>query len=328
MQFQLPPIKAWFMIFRILAVVVWAVMTVLLSSAVVFYETGRIDWINFFLVLAIASITQGFPAHIINEIFDWKSGADRYRKIGEKSGGSKVIKSGLATIPQLWVMFVLTSAISFALVIVLYMRTDPRSLWFFGVGYLVCIFYTLPPLSFAYRPFAGEWLGGFAGILLNMTGNYFVQTGTVSPTILVFSMTIGMVYIAIMMLFHYLDYESDRHAIPIKRTTIVFLGLQRSKMYVLILLAASTVLSVVMALQVSVIFTMVTLSNISQFVFQLRCDPSDAESIIKTGKWLTLEMITFAILFSIVVNPIFGWATFPVVLSFYLHKKFGKLRTV
>ncbi|MBL7996981.1 prenyltransferase [bacterium] len=328
MQFQLPPIKAWFMIFRILAVVVWAVMTVLLSSAIVFYQTGRIDWVNFFLVMAIASITQGFPAHIINEIYDWKSGADRFRKIGEKSGGSKVIKSGLATIPQLWVMFFITSAVSFALVIALYMRADPRSLWFFGVGYLVCIFYTLPPLSFAYRPFAGEWLGGFTGILLNMTGNYFVQTGTVSPTILVFSITIGMVYIAIMMLFHYLDYESDRHAIPIKRTTIVFLGLQRSKMYVLMVLAASTVLSVIMALKISVLFYIVTISNMSQFIFQLRCDPSDPESIIKTGKWLTLEMIAFAVLFSILVNPVFGWVILPVALSFYLHKKFGKLRTV
>lgn len=187
MAFNLAPFKAWFMIFRILAVLVWAVMTVLLSSAVVFYETGRIDWMNFILVMAIASITQGFPAHIVNEIYDWQSGADRFKKIGEKSGGSKVIKSGLATISQLWLMFGITSVVSFSLVILLYMRTDdPSSLWFFGVGYFVCIFYTMPPMRFAYRPFAGEWLGGFAGIMLNMTGNYFVQTGFVSSLVLVF----------------------------------------------------------------------------------------------------------------------------------------------
>lgn len=325
---QLPPFKAWFMIFRILAVLVWAVMTVLLSSAVVFYETGRIDWVNFLLVMAIASITQGFPAHIVNEIYDWRSGADQYKKIGEKSGGSKVIKSGLATIPQLWLMFGITSVISFSLVIFLYMRTDPRSLWFFGVGYFVCIFYTLPPMRFAYRPFAGEWLGGFAGIMLNMTGNYFVQTGFISSLVLVFSITIGLVYIAIMMLFHYLDYESDRHAVPLKRTTIVYLGLQRSKVYVMILLLLSTALSVALALQISSLFFLVTLSNVIQFVIQARCNPSNAESIVKTGKILTFEMIGFSIVFSALINPAFAWIIVWVILSFYLHKKFGKLKTV
>jgi 1,4-dihydroxy-2-naphthoate octaprenyltransferase len=328
MAFKLPPFKAWFMIFRILAVLVWAVMTVLLSSAVVFYETGRIDWLNFILVMAIASITQGFPAHIINEIYDWQSGADQYKKIGEKSGGSKVIKSGLATIPQLWLMFGITSVLSFSLVILLYMRTDPRSLWFFGVGYFVCIFYTMPPMRFAYRPFAGEWLGGFAGIMLNMTGNYFVQTGSVSPLIFVFSITIGLVYIAIMMLFHYLDYESDRHAVPLKRTTIVYLGLQRSKIYVMILLLLSTALSVVLVWQTHPLFFLVTLSNVIQLFVQARCNPTNAESIVRSGKILTFEMIGFSIFFSALIHPAFAWVMVLVVLSFYLHKKFGKLKTV
>ena len=325
---QFPPFKAWFMIFRILAVLVWAVLTVLLSSAIVFYETGKIDWLNFFLVMAIASITQGFPAHIVNEIYDWKSGSDRFKKLGEKSGGSKVIKSGLATIPQLWLMFGITSVLSFSLVALLYLRTDPRSLWFFGIGYFVCIFYTLPPMRFAYRPFAGEWLGGFTGIMLNMTGNYFVQTGYVSSLIFFFSITIGLVYIAIMMLFHYLDYESDRHAVPLKRTTIVFLGLQRSKIYVLILLILSTALSVAMALRINPLFFLVTFSNAVQFLVQARCNPSDADSIVRTGKILTWEMIGFSIVFSALINPLFAWVLVWVVISFYLHKKFGKLRTV
>ena len=328
MAFQLPSFKAWFMIFRILAVLVWAVMTIILSSAIVYFETGKVDWINLFLVMAIASITQGFPAHIINEIYDWKSGADRYKKIGEKSGGSKVIKSGLATIPQLWNMLVVTSAVSFTLVAVLFVRTDPRSLWFFGVGYFVCIFYTLPPFRFAYRPFAGEWLGGFAGIMLNMIGNYFVQTDRISGTILIFSVTIGLVYIAIMMLFHYLDFESDRHAIPLKKTTIVFLGLKRSKIYVLVLLAVSAALSVVMTFQVSLLFLLLTLSTVGQFIVQLRCDPSNAESIIKSGKYLTFGMIVFSIVFSSLINPAFAGTIFLAALSFYLHKKYGKLKTV
>lgn len=324
---QLPPFKAWFMIFRILAVLVWAVMTVLLSSAIAVYETGRIDWINFFLVMLIASLTQGYPAHIVNEIIDWQSGADRFKKLGEKSGGSKVIKSGLATIPQLWLMFAITTLVIFVFVFLLYVRTDHRSLWFFGVGYLVCIFYTLPPLRFAYRPFAGEWLGGFMGIMLNMTGNYFVQTGFVSPLILIFSMTIGLVYIAIMMLFHYLDYESDRQAVPQKKTTIVFLGLRRSKIYVLILLTVSAFLSAFLGVQINPLFFLVTLNSAIQLFIQARCNPLEAESIVQTGKILTFEMIGFSIVFSALIYPAFAAVIVLVVLSFYLHKKFGKLKT-
>lgn len=325
---QIPSFKAWFMIFRILAVLVWAIMTVLLSSAIVYYETGRIDWPNLFIVMAIASLVQGFPAHIVNEIVDWESGADQYRKLGEKSGGSKVIKAGLATIPQLWLMFAISTAVSLILTGLLYTRSDPRSLWFFGVGYLVCIFYTLPPFRFAYRPFAGEWLGGFTGIVLNMTGNYFVQTGSVSPLILLFSLTIGMVYIAIMVLFHYLDYEADRLAIPQKRTTIVFLGLKKSKIYIITLLAVSTTVSVLLAIRVDPVFFLVSLSNVVQILFQVRCDPMNAESIVKTGKAVTIGMIGFSVVFSAMISPGFLWILLPVFLSFYLHKKYGKIRTV
>ena len=327
MFIKLPPFKAWFMIFRILAVLVWAVMTVLLSSAIVFYETGRIEWLNLFLVIAIASLVQGFPAHIVNEIVDWKSGADQFKKLGEKSGGGKVIKAGLATIPQLWMMFYITTFIIFVLVTLLYARTDYRSLWFFGVGYLVCIFYTLPPLSFAYRPFAGEWLGGFTGVLLNMTGNYFVQTGTVSITIIIFSVAVGLVYIAIMILFHYIDYESDRHAVPMKNTTIVFLGLQRSRRYVLVLLVLSTLLSLWLSLEINRMFLFLTASNLYHLFAQWRCDPANAESVVAAGKRLTFETIGFGILFATWVNPLFLWTAVLVIVSFYLHRKFGKLKT-
>lgn len=130
-----------------------------------------------------------------------------------------------------------------------------------------------------------------------------------------------------MMLFHYLDYESDRHAVPLKRTTIVYLGLHRSKVYVMILLLLSTALSVAMALQISPLFFLVTLSNMIQFVIQARCNPSNAESIVKTGKILTFEMIGFSIVFCALINPSFAWITVWVILSFYLHKKFGKLKT-
>jgi hypothetical protein len=39
-----------------------------------------------------------------------------------------------------------------------------KLLWFFFPGLLLSLFYSLPPFRFAYRPFLGEFLGGFAAI--------------------------------------------------------------------------------------------------------------------------------------------------------------------
>lgn len=324
----LAPPKAWFMIFRILAVIVWAVLTVMMSAAVAYMDTGRIDWINFFLTLAIASLVQGFPAHIVNEIYDWESGADRFKKLGEKSGGSKVIKSDLADIPQLWTMFIVTTFLCFVLMILLSYRTRIESFAFFFIGYFVCIFYTMPPFRWAYRPFAGEWLGGYAGILLNMTGTYFVQTGFVQWNIVAFASTTGLIYIGIMMLFHYLDYDSDSQAIPKKNTTIVYLGLKKSKMYVIVLLSASILFSIFLAFFVHPVFYFLTLCAVVQLISQTSVDPFSPGSIIRHGKFITLAMVVYAIMFASWINVQFLWMMIPISISFYLHKKFGKIRPV
>lgn len=324
----LAPLKAWFMIFRILAVVVWAVLTVMMSAAIAYLDSGRINWVDFILTLAIASLVQGFPAHIVNEIFDWQSGADRFKKLGEKSGGSKVIKSGLADIPQLWIMFIITTVLSFLLMLLLCYRTRIESLIFFFTGYFVCIFYTMPPFRWAYRPFAGEWLGGFTGILLNMTGTYFVQADTVRWNIVAFAATTGLIYIGIMMLFHYLDFESDTHANPKKNTTIVYLGLKKSKTYVMILLSASMILSIILSALIHPVFYLLTLCAGVQLLLQISINPFSPDSIIRQGKWVTLAMIVYTIAFTGWINIQFLWMMIPISVSFYLHKKFGKIRFV
>jgi 1,4-dihydroxy-2-naphthoate octaprenyltransferase len=316
------------MIFRILAVVVWSVMTVTVSTAASFLESGRLDWLNYLLTLAIASTVQGFPAHIVNEIVDWQTGADRFRKLGEKSGGSKVLKAGLATVPQLWWMFGVTSLIGFILIVLLCFRTGPAVFAFFVAGYFICLFYTMPPLMFAYRPFAGEWLGGFPGVVLNVTGTYYVQTGSISAQAMLLAAWIGLVYMSIMVLFHYLDYEGDCQARPMKRTTIVFLGLRRSKRYVLVLLLLAGVLSTAQAWKSPPLYWLMPLSVAVYGIIHLRCDPSSAESVVRQGRLLTYAVIVFSLAISVMAEPRFAVAGLMALAAFYLHKKFGKLRNL
>lgn len=323
------PFKAWVMIFRVQAVMVWAILTVSVSTAWAGLEGVSINWVNMLLTAAIASITQGFPAHIVNEIYDWKSGTDKAFASGKISGGSKVLQTGLIDVAGLWRMFAVTSFFDLLLVCILYYRTQSLTLvLIFGIGYLVCVFYTLPPLSLAYRPFAGEWLGGFTGVVLNMTGSYYVQTGQFSASMVSFAVVLGMLYVSIMILFHYIDHDNDAAAVPRKTTTIVFLGLDQSRIYNLTVAGAAAVLSALLAWRFGRIFLVMTTALIFHWFFQYRCDPFDTRSVVANGKKITLVVLVFGVVFSVLSDVTFLFLIPVFVAGFVLHRKFGKVPRV
>ncbi len=314
--------KAWFMIFRIQAVFVWAVLTVVVGTAVAARTTGEVNWIHFFLCILIASAVQGFPAHIVNEIVDWRSGADRPRE--QKSGGSKVLASGLATIPQLWVMFWITTTVALGLVIVLCLRTNWNLGVLFLVGYFICLAYSIPPFRLAYRPFLGEWLGGFPGIVLNIVGSAYAQGHIVTWETIGLAASIGMMYIGIMLLFHYVDYEGDQQARPIKRTSIVFFGLRRSRHYVLAILIVASALSAALAAQGAPWMWVISVLAFLHAIVHFLCDPASVDSIIRSGKWLMVCTVLGVTVGAALVSWHF-WLLLPAAAWVrMLHHRFGR----
>jgi len=318
--------KAWFMIYRILAVLLWAQTVVVMGSASALHLTGKFELLNFFLVFAIASLVQGFPAHTLNEIFDWQSGADRYKRLGQKSGGSKVIKAGLADVPQLWTMFWSTTTICLGLLAFLYLRTDATVLIIFLVGFFVTVAYSVPPFRFAYRPFVGEWCGGFTGVVLTFCGSFYVQAGYLELQVVAVALCLGLVYIGIMILFHYLDYEGDRRAVPTKKTTIVYLGPLRSKVYVLAVLALGLVSAIWLMRFMPALFVVLPVLISMHLILHVRCDPFNAESIIRSGKSLTAVTLAAVLVFAVLIKLHFAAMLGLVALSFWLHRRYGKLR--
>ncbi|MFQ5639476.1 MAG: prenyltransferase [bacterium] len=320
-----PKAKAWFMVFRVLPVLVWAVVATIFGAAISALETDGINWTNLLLVMGMTALIQGFPTHIINEIYDWKSGADQFRKLREKSGGSKVIKAGLTDIDGLWVMFTVTMIVIFLSAAYAVLVIGWQVLWFIVPGFLCGLFYTLPPFRLAYLPFAGEWLGGFAGIFFAVTGSYYVQAFRIGRTIILGAFCLGLIYIGIMMLFHYLDYEGDRRAHPQKRTTIVLLGLQRSKYYVYTCLLAALALALYCAFTIHWVFILLALHTSIHLVFQIGCNPQDSASIVGYGRLITYETIAWGLIFAVVIRLEFLLLFIPIFFGFYAHKKFGKV---
>ncbi len=90
-------------------------------------------------------------------------------------------------------------------------------------GLAGAVFYTLPPLRAAYRPFTGEAIA-FACIWGCVTGAYVLQRGELSGGAALAGIAYAASCVAMLMMHHYLDRVPDSRAFPPKTTTIVLLA--------------------------------------------------------------------------------------------------------
>jgi len=319
------------MLFRVLAVLVWAFNASLVSNAAAALDGFAIDPIVFAFVLLISALVQGYPAHIVNEIYDWQSGADRAtlpNASGRKnvSGGSKVIAAGLLTIADLWRLFYLTTGLVVLFAVFIAAFGSWKLLWFFIPGFLLCLFYSMPPWRFAYRPFLGEFLGGFAGIVILVSGGYFAQSGALPLGTILLALGMGFMYAAIMVFFHYIDYKTDRLANPPKRTTVVFLGLEGSRIYACICAAAGALLMLHLAAAQHAYYLILLLQGLMIFYCHWRVRPDDGRSLVYWGKIMTYFVLIAGLIFAALIKPVFAGMAPLYLLGFWAHKRFGKLQ--
>jgi 1,4-dihydroxy-2-naphthoate octaprenyltransferase len=327
-------LKGAFMLFRVLAVLVWAFNAGLISTAAAAADGLAVNFAVFAFVLLIAAVVQGYPAHIVNEIYDWQSGADRpavaFSAVDSKqktvSGGSKVIAAGLLTIADLWRLFYLTTGIVATLAVFVAIFGSWRLLLFFVPGFFLCLFYSMPPFRFAYRPFLGEFLGGFAGIVLLVSGGYYAQSGTLPATAVILALSLGFTYAAIMVFFHYTDYKTDRFANPPKHTTVVFLGLAGSRIYACLCAGAGALMMLYLAAQHHAIYAVLVLQSLMILYCHWRVQPDEGKSIVHWGKMMTYFILLTGLVFAAAIEPRFALMLLVYLLGFWAHKRFGKLR--
>lgn len=326
-------LKGAFMLFRVLAVLVWAFNAGIISNAAAAADGFAVNFVVLVFVLLIAAVVQGYPAHIVNEIYDWQSGADRpgvaastASKQKTVAGGSKVIAAGLLTIEDLWRLFYLTTGIVATLAVLVAIFGSWRLLLFFVPGFLLCLFYSMPPLRFAYRPFLGEFLGGFAGIVLLVSGGYYAQSGALPAAAVVLALSLGFMYAAIMVFFHYIDYKTDRFANPPKRTTVVFLGLEGSRIYACLCAGVGALMMLYLAMQHHAIYTVLLLQGLMILYCHWQVRPGDGKSIVYWGKIMTYFILLAGLVFATAIEPRFAGMLPVYLLGFWAHKRFGKLR--
>jgi len=272
--------KGWFLEFRLIPVLLWSYTAVGLGTAVAYFATGSLNVLWFLAALALGALIQGWETHAINEIYDWRSGTD---KVGGRalSGGSHVRNLGLLGERDLWWIFALSSVAVAVLTVWVVLERATWLALLIVAGYVFGLAYTMPPVSTSYRPFAGEWLGGFPGVLLSGLGAYAIQTLSISLVVTTALVAHALVCMSMLVVHHYLDEPMDASAMPPKRTTVVALGFTNAKRYAGIMAAIAAALYALLGATVQPTFFLGAAFTVPAVWIHFRIDPTELKSVTR-----------------------------------------------
>jgi 1,4-dihydroxy-2-naphthoate octaprenyltransferase len=202
------------------------ILPVLLGTAVAWRETQTFHP-GLFLLATLAAVLCHAGANVINDYFDFVSGADNLNPapLTPYAGGSRMIQRQLLTPRQTYIygLGLLSGAVLIGLVLVA--RTGLPLLYIGLIGVASAYCYSSPPVALNYRGL-GEALIGLNFGVLPVLGAYYVQAGAFSVHAFVASLPLACLASAILYVNQFPDYEWDRAAG--KRTLVVALGLERA----------------------------------------------------------------------------------------------------
>jgi 1,4-dihydroxy-2-naphthoate octaprenyltransferase len=153
-----------------------SIVPVLLGGTVVIYHNGMFKQLYFLLTL-LGVVCLHAAGNLINDYFDYKSGADTLNKAPTPfSGGSRVLVDGqLKTIN---ILFLATTflVLGLGVAVFLALKIGPTILLLGFMGAIAGILYSAPPFKLVYRGLGEVVVGQTFGPLI-VVGTYYVQTG-------------------------------------------------------------------------------------------------------------------------------------------------------
>lgn len=198
-----------------------AILAVCMASSV----NGFSIWLGMLAVLGVIAGHLGL--NLFDDYFDYKKKKTDYREhlahngFRARIGKCLYLTSGKATIKQLFIASCLFSFVALIIgAIILYYRGS-NILYFIIFTAILSISYSGAPLRLSYRGL-GELVIGFIFGPLVMTGAFYAACGTITSSVLIMSVPVGLFVANILFVHSIMDFEPDKKIG--KRTLAVLLN--------------------------------------------------------------------------------------------------------
>lgn len=218
--------KAWIEALRIKTLPA-SIVPVLVGGSLAFYY--GIFEITYFILIMICTLLIQTITNFLNEIYDYKKGADT----DERLGPDRSVAKGIISLKTMYLVSVLLIIITFALGLIIVAKSD---LWILLVGILSLIFawaYTGGPYPLAYKGLADIFVFIFFG-LVAVCGTFYVFHGYINEIVIMVSTVPGFLSANILAVNNIRDIETDPKAG--KNTLQVKLGKKKSQVLFTVLM--------------------------------------------------------------------------------------------
>ncbi len=213
-----------------------------LIGAALAWEARQVFSIGLFLLTFVGALAAHLGANVINDVFDFQSGADQKAATLDAGNeqqtiptGSVHLLTGKMTLHQYWLLAGILFGVALACGVVL-MIWRPWTLVFAISGFLLAVFYVAPPVRLAYvGRGAGEIDIVLAFGVLPLVGAFYVQAGTVTWQAAAVSIAVGLYTMTVLYFHHFLHWRADR-AVG-KMSPVAALGEERARVVGFALLA-------------------------------------------------------------------------------------------
>ena len=222
-----------------------SVLPVLAGSAWGFMAAGQFDLSAFVLAL-LATVCVHAGANVLNDVGDDAGGTDRQNedRIYPYTGGSRFIQAGIMSANGMARLGISLLAIAAIAGLILLLSKGAMVLWFGIAGLLLAVLYSLGPVRLASIGL-GEISVGVAFGVLPVTGAAWLQSGSLSVEVLLFSIPVSVWVTAILLINEVPDIAADgatgKRTLPVRfdlgGTSIIYFLLHAAGVAALVALA-------------------------------------------------------------------------------------------
>lgn len=208
---------------------IWVASTIPMLLGVIISWTNKMGFSLAWMVISFIGIYLiEIGKNAINEVVDFKSGADVYIDSEHRnnfSGGKKTIVDGVLDLRHSAIIGAVTMFLAACIGLLIVFFKEPLVIYVGVAGFILAILYSIPPFKLCYRGF-GELIVGLVFGPLVLNGMYVVMSGQYDLLPVFVSIPVGLLIANVLWINQFPDYEAD--SLANKKNWVVRLGKKKA----------------------------------------------------------------------------------------------------